>query len=100
MADTLSLAVDKLKRKHREELYLKLLTYAGPPPTEGGYTDWCGVVENGIALLYPSWGQVDMLDATIQYRHWCNKRGIKQRRNERLASLFSAIFNLGRKPTL
>lgn len=88
-ADTIVLAVDNLRRGKREELYLALLTYAGPPPTQGRYTEWCNTCEKGIMLLYPHWGMVDVLDATVQYRHWCNKRGARRARKEKIDGLLN-----------
>lgn len=95
MADTILLAVDKLKRGEREDLFLKLLTYAGPP-VEGKYVEWCKVVERGCVIMMPHWGEVDVLDATIQFRHWCCKRGAKQRRKEKIDSLLERMSKLWR----
>lgn len=99
MAVTIKLAMDRMKRAQREEFFLKLLALAGPPPKwdEEGYGEWCITIEEGAAVLFPHWSQVDQFDATIQFRHWCNKRGAKQTRAARLAKLYSKLFNTGRR---
>lgn len=97
MPDVLELAVDRLKRAEREDFFLAILTYAGPPPKEGGYTAWCHTVERGAMLLYPHWGTVDRLDATVQFRHWCCRRGIKQRRIEAVNRLCDSILKTVRR---
>lgn len=76
MPDTIEMAVDRLRRGKRQELFLALLTYAGPPPREGSYRDWCSVVETGVKHMYPAWSEIDRLDATIQFRHWCARRSL------------------------
>jgi len=90
MGDVIELAVDRLSKDDREELFLKLLTYAGPPP-DSGYTEWCRLVEHGTSAIYPYWGKIDVLDTTIQYRHWCRRRGARRRRSESINGLLRAI---------
>lgn len=89
--EPLPCAVDKISSDKREELFLALLTYAGPPPKENGYTEWCKVVEVGTKTMYPYWGIVDVLDATIQFRHWCCNRGTKARRQEKVDNVLTEI---------
>lgn len=95
MDDKLGLAMDRLSKKKREEMFLKLLAYAGPPTAT--YVEWCKVVESGIKHIHPSWGQVDVFDATIQYRHWCTKRGCRLRRLDNVSRAMEIVFGTLRR---
>ena len=78
MGDIDGLTLDELSRDERDALMHKLLAYAGPPPrgNDGviSYAEWAALVDNGLRIINPDWDQMDVLDAVIQYRHWCYKR--------------------------
>ena len=90
--DVITTALDALKPKAREDFYVKLLTYTGPPPDDGSYRDWAKAVESGTQTLFPTWDEVDVLDCTIQFRHWCRKMsGTSKKRKALLNRLVNKL---------